>query len=280
MASRSVRCRAGRSRAPAGQQRQAPLQPGQQRRAAGGRSTRAAASSMRQRQPVQPAADRGHRRRVRRRSGRSRVDRPRPLDEQARPPAAAPAPSASARVGRRAGPAAAPGAVLAPRAAARTRLVASTCQARAGGQQVGDERARPRARARSCRAPGAARRSPQERGQRARPSGRSPASRTPSAWAIAGGDEGRVGERGEGDEARRRRRRRRPTSAATCEGEAGLADPAGAGQGQQRHVVAQQQLADGGDLALPADEGCAGQREVEWGRRRGGGHRRSQDSDT
>ena len=69
-------------------------------------------------------------------------------------------------------------------------------------------------------------------------------------------DELRVAQRGQFDEAdaggeRRSNLLRDP------EGEAGLADPSRAGQGDERDVVAEQEVTDGVDLVLAADEGSA-----------------------
>jgi hypothetical protein len=47
-----------------------------------------------------------------------------------------------------------------------------------------------------------------------------------------------------------------------AQGKTGLADPAGAGQGEEGHVVAVQQLTDGSQLPLPPDQGRAREREV------------------
>ena len=115
----------------------------------------------RQRQPVEPAADAAPRAGRSRRSGRSRLDRPRPLRRTART-----APGRSRRP-RRPAPAERRGSgtrqrrhgqlVLAARRAGRARLVASTSGAAQAASSSATAAARRRAPARSCRGPAAAR---------------------------------------------------------------------------------------------------------------------------
>ena len=89
-------------------------------------------------------------------------------------------------------------------------------------------------------------------------------SRRPSAWAI-------VGTTRPGSRIGASATKQTPSAnvgrdlAATCEGEAGLADAAGAGQGDERDVVAAQQVANRLDVVLAADERAAGQREWSYG---------------
>ena len=75
----------------------------------------------------------------------------------------------------------------------------------------------------------------------------------------------------------RRRRRRRGRCAARrrgdLEGQAGLAHPAGTGQGQQAHVPAPQALPYGRHLPLPAHEAAQRKRQAHPRRRRSGRRR-------
>ena len=101
--------------------------------------------------------------------------------------------------------------------------------------------------------------------------GQRPVARLPHAEGLRDrrGDEGGVADRGEGDEDDAvgevaAQLLRDP------QGEARLADAAGTGQGQEADAVAAQQVAHGGDLGVPTDEGREGDRQ---GRGVHGAHR-------
>ena len=229
MASRSVCWRAGRSRAP-------PVSSGSRRSsrassAAGGSTlTRAAASSIASGRPSsrrQIAATAGG---VRRASGRSRARTARARSTnsrtaadrgQLRRAAVGPRPASGSASGGT-------GSSCSPREAQPHPAGGQHRQPRAGGQQLGRPAAPPsthllevvehqqqlrwRRRTRPSRSA--------ERpvaGSRARP----------SAWAIVGGDQRRVAQRRQVDEADAVRRRRRPTSAATASARRVLPTPPG-----------------------------------------------------
>ena len=163
----------------------------------------------RQRQPVQPAADLGHRRRVLVGRARSRVDRLRPLDEERAPRRP---PSATVGVRREAGASERRHRelVLAAQGAA-ARLVTSTVsrgrppagrRPAAAGEQTCSKLSSTSSMRRSRSGAGDA------------CSGRPPASSDAERLGDGRGDQARVGDRREVDEEARRQARRR--SAATC----------------------------------------------------------------
>ena len=88
---------------------------------------------------------------------------------------------------------------------------------------------------------------------------------TPRAWAIVQHD-GRVPHGAQLDETDAVRERGRDVGG-DLEGEPGLADPARTGQGDERDVIAEQEVAHGPDRVFTADEGTARQRQrrdVSW----------------
>ena len=112
--------------------------------------------------------------------------------------------------------------------------------------------------ARSCRAPAATPAWREERAPAAVERARPPTSRTPSAWAIAGSDQRR--DRASGASGTK------PTPSGEVvgqvgrhpQGQAGLADAAGAGQGQQADVIGAEQGRDGRSCSRPIS-GVGGQ---------------------
>ena len=186
----------------------------------------------RQGDAVQPAADLGHRGRVRARRGRSRARPPGPARRTGAPPRRPPA----GRRGRR------PAAVrqtasegtrqtTSPATPSGSRLVARTrSRGQALQQRLRRARRRRRAGARSCPAPaaGGARRRPP-------PGPRSGGSRAPRARRGLRPPPGAPARGSPAGRGRRRPppRRRSAAGAGDGEGQAGLADPARAGEGQQ-----------------------------------------------
>ena len=236
------------------------LQPGQQRRRRQhldpGRG-----QLDRQRQPVEAAADLGHGRGVllgqRRSPGRTARA---PLDEEAGPRRrrrSRPAPAGPVRSGSASG---GTGNSCSPARRSTARLVTSAVRPGQAASRSATTGARPRAPARSCRGPGAGgrRRSTAQTCSARRLAG---VSRTPSAWAI-------VGRTRPGSATAARATKATPSgkSPAIARRDADrqprLADAARPGQRQQPHVVAPQQRADRGDLALAADEGVSGNRQA------------------
>ena len=251
MASRIVCWRAGQVARAAGEQRQAAGEAGQQRR---GREELDPGGGQldRQRQPVEAGADRGDRRRVRLVEREAGADRAGPADEEPRPRRRSPADSTSAPSRGRADRAAAPGTPARRRRAGPRGWWPGSVELRAVRQQRRDLRRGRRPPAPGCRAPGGAGGRCRAAASR-RVNGRSPRSATPSAWAIAGSDEGGIAHGGEGDEG---------DAVAELAGqlggeperEAGLADAAGAGQGDEADAGRAQQRRHGGELALPPDQ--------------------------
>ena len=248
---RSVRWRAARSCAPPVSRREPLVEPAQQR----GRRERANARRRqldRQRQPVEPDADLRHGRRVLVGDGEVGGRGVRPLDEQPHGLAVARAPRRPrpAQVGQR------------ERRDAYVALAGQAQRHPARDQHAERRRRRRAARrragaaatpARSCRARAAARLS--RRYSVSVSSAVSPGcSRRPSVRAIVGHDELPVADRRQRDE-EDAVRNCSSTSAASLEREAGLAGAARARQRQQPHVVAHEQRARLGQLALAPDEG-------------------------
>ena len=238
MASRIVRRRSGRSRAPPVSSGKASFQPRQQRRRrqdgnAGGRQLD------RQRQPVQPGADRRRPPPGSPRSGRTRGWPP------GRGPRTTERPPAPARDGRarraRPTPAALPGWWRGPSGAGSAvnrsaiRGAASTTCSRLS--RTSNDR-RGRRCATSCSATGLVPTSP-------RPRALAIAGKTrPGSWTI------RV-------RRSRRRRKIRRDLGRDLKREAGLADAARPGQRDERNVVPPQQVEDGRYVVLAPDQGRA-----------------------
>ena len=246
---------AGRARPPVSSGSRS-LQPGQQRRRRQHLDPRRRQLD-RQRQPVQPGADRRHRRR------RSRsVER----EVGLRPPAPAATKSATAADGAsvrgagspgpgRAAPAAAPGTRCSPRRrAAAPGWWPAPCSRGAGGEQVGHERRRRRRPARSCPAPAAAARS---RRNAARRSAQRAVARLAHAERLGDGRRRRGRDRATGARATKRDAvgegvgdsRRRPARASRV-----LPTPPGPVRVSSRTSGAAQQVDHRRDLALPPDQ--------------------------
>ena len=251
---------------PAGQQRQpaapaAPAAPGGEKQLDPRRG-----QLDRQRQPVQPPADLGHGRGVLRRSGRSPAGRPaRRCDEQAHRRHLRPVVCHRRQAARvAAAPAAAPG-TRARRQTQRRPAGDQHRQPRAGRQQLADQRGRRQHllevvqhQQQVLRPRSAATRRSAERLLARPPARRAPAR---SAGTTRSGSRQRR-ERDEGDAVGEVVG---PARSATCERQAGLADAAGTGQGQQPHLGAAQQGRDRRRLPLPADE----RRQRAWEAREG-----------